>query len=103
MTMLRLLIISDFTESFAHNLLKVIVRYSRLKEQWIIRRMPPPYKAQIGIPGVVRLALWKIDNFQFYSEAWPTHLGYRPIVDDIGTNLGLSVARVGHDPTTSGL
>ncbi|MBQ0024463.1 MAG: histidine-type phosphatase [Bacteroidales bacterium] len=29
------------------------------------------------------LALWKIDCFQFYTVAWPTHLGYRPIVQDI--------------------
>ena len=30
-----------------------------------------------------RVQLWKIDDFQFYWYAWPTHLGYRPIVDDI--------------------
>jgi LacI family transcriptional regulator len=54
--MLRLLIISDFTESFAVKLLKGIVNYSRRKEQWVICRMPPAYKAQIGIPGVVKWA-----------------------------------------------
>ena len=60
--MLRLLIITDFTESFANKLLKGIVTYSRLKEQWIIRRMPPAYKAQIGIPGVIRVAKeWNVD------------------------------------------
>ena len=30
-----------------------------------------------------RIALWKYDNFQFYADVWPTHLGYQPIVDDI--------------------
>ena len=60
--MLRLLIITDFTESFANKLLKGIVTYSRLKEQWIIRRMPPSYKAKIGIPGIIRVAKeWSID------------------------------------------
>ena len=60
--MLRLLIITDFTESFANKLLKGIVTYSRLKEQWIIQRMPPAYKAQIGIPGVIRMAKeWHAD------------------------------------------
>ena len=54
--MIRVLIISDFTESFAHKLLAGLVDYSRQKEQWIIRRMPPEYKAQIGIPGVIRVA-----------------------------------------------
>ena len=47
--MIRVLIISDFTESFSHKLLAGIVDYSRRKEQWIIRRMPPGYKAKIGI------------------------------------------------------
>ena len=30
-----------------------------------------------------RIALYRIDNFQFYANAWPTHLGYLPIVDDL--------------------
>ena len=60
--MIRLLIISDFTESFSHKLLAGIVEYSRRKKQWIVRRMPPEYKAQIGIPGVIRVAKeWEID------------------------------------------
>ena len=54
--MIRVLIISDFTESFSHKLLAGLVDYSRRKEQWIVRRMPPEYKAQIGIPGVIRIA-----------------------------------------------
>ena len=60
--MIRLLIISDFTESFSHKLLAGIVDYSRRKEQWIVRRMPPSYKAQIGIQGLLRLSKeWDID------------------------------------------
>ena len=60
--MIRVLIISDFTESFAHKLLAGLVDYSRQKEQWIVRRMPPEYKAQIGIPGVIRVAKeWEVD------------------------------------------
>ena len=54
--MLRLLFITDFTESFANKLLEGIVNYSRRQEQWAICRMPPSYKARIGIPGVVRWA-----------------------------------------------
>ena len=54
--MIRVLFISDFTESFAHKLLAGLVDYSRQKEQWIVRRMPPEYKAQIGIQGVIRVA-----------------------------------------------
>jgi len=60
--MIRLLIISDFTESFAVKLLKGIVDYSRRKEQWSICRMPPAYKQSIGIPGVVKWAKdWSAD------------------------------------------
>ena len=60
--MIRLLIISDFTESFSHKLLAGIVDYSRRKEQWIVRRMPPSYKAQIGIQGLLRLSKeWDVD------------------------------------------
>ena len=44
--MIRVLIISDFTESFSHKLLAGIVDYSRRKEQWIVRRMPPEYKTE---------------------------------------------------------
>ena len=54
--MISVLIISDFTESFSHKLLAGLVDYSRRKEQWIVRRMPPSYKAKIGIPGVIRVA-----------------------------------------------
>ncbi len=51
--MLRLLIISDFTESFPNKVLEGIVDYSRRQEQWVICRMPPAYKNMIGIGGVV--------------------------------------------------
>ena len=54
-----------------------------------------------------RIALWKIDDFQFYANAWPTHLGYRPIVDDIVARADERIAsgqigadlRFGHDYT----
>jgi LacI family transcriptional regulator len=60
--MIRVLLITDFTESFSHKLLAGLVDYSRRKEQWIVRRMPPSYKAKIGIPGVVRVAKeWEVD------------------------------------------
>ena len=60
--MLRLLIITDFTESFPTKLLQGIIRYSRRQEQWAVCRMPPFYKKQIGIPGVVKWAkTWGAD------------------------------------------
>lgn len=53
---MRLLIITDFTESFAYKLLKGIVSYNRGKEQWTICRMPPSYKRHLGAEGVVNWA-----------------------------------------------
>ena len=53
------------------------------------------------------VALWKIDNVNFYQDAWPTHLGYLPIVDDIIAKADARIAegrvgadlRFGHDYT----
>ncbi len=60
--MIRVLIVSDFTESFTHKFLAGIVDYSRRTEQWIVRRMPTSYKDKIGIPGVIRVAKeWDVD------------------------------------------
>jgi hypothetical protein len=54
-----------------------------------------------------RIALWKIDDFQFYANAWPSHLGYQPIVDDFVAKADERIAshergadlRFGHDYT----
>ncbi len=54
-----------------------------------------------------RVALWKYDCFQFYCDAWPTHLGYMPIVEDIIEKADERIAsgqrgaelRFGHDYT----
>ena len=54
-----------------------------------------------------RVALWKVDDFQFYANAWPTHQGYRPIVDDFIAKADARIAagtpgadlRFGHDYT----
>ena len=53
------------------------------------------------------VALWKTDVFQFYANAWPSHNGYRPIVDDIiakaderiGSGEKGADLRFGHDYT----
>jgi LacI family transcriptional regulator len=60
---MRLLIITDFTEQFAYRLLRGIMDYSRRTEQpWVVCKMPPSYKRELGISGVVKWALkWKAD------------------------------------------
>lgn len=54
--MVRLLFITDFTESFAYALLRGIIRYSSQTEQWVVCRMPPAYKKRLGMKGVVKWA-----------------------------------------------
>ena len=54
--MVRLLFITDFTESFAYALLKGIIRYASQTEQWVVCRMPPAYKKRLGMKGVVKWA-----------------------------------------------
>lgn len=57
--MVKLLFISDFTESFPHKLLKGIMNYSRETKNWAIFRMPPEYKRVFGMEGVLK---WMKDN-----------------------------------------
>ena len=54
--MLKLLFISDFSESFTNKILKGIVNYSMENGLWSICRMPAYYKKTIGIEGVLRWA-----------------------------------------------
>lgn len=53
---MRILVISDFTESFAFKMMKGILNYSRVYGDWEICRMPPEYKKHLGIDGVVNWA-----------------------------------------------
>ena len=54
-----------------------------------------------------RIDLWKADCFQFFAEIWPTHPGYRSIVDDLIAKADERIAsgrkgadlRFGHDYT----
>ena len=54
--MLKLLFISEFSESFTNNVLKGIVNYSSHRGQWSICRMPSHYKNTVGIEGVLKWA-----------------------------------------------
>lgn len=60
--MIRLILLTDFTEAFAHNLLRGILEYSKGREPWVVCRMPPSYKQANGIPGVLEWAKrWEAD------------------------------------------
>ncbi|MCC8172271.1 MAG: DNA-binding transcriptional regulator [Parabacteroides sp.] len=60
--MIRLILLTDFTEAFAHNLLRGILEYSKSREPWVVCRMPPSYKHTYGISGVLKWAKkWEAD------------------------------------------
>lgn len=60
--MIRLILLTDFTESFSYNLLKGILAYSKSHGPWVICRMPPSYKQTYGIEGVLQWAkTWEAD------------------------------------------
>lgn len=60
--MIRLILLTDFTESFSYNLLKGILAYSRRHEPWVVCRMPHTYRQTHGIEGVLRWAkAWEAD------------------------------------------
>jgi len=60
--MIRAILMTDFTEAFPHNLLKGILEYARTHHQWVVCRMPPSFKNQYGITGVLEWAKkWKAD------------------------------------------
>lgn len=60
--MIRLLMLSDFTESYANNLLKGIMAYSRGREPWVVCRMPSSFRRVGDIGKVVEWAeKWEAD------------------------------------------
>ena len=60
--MVRLILMTDFTEAFAHYLLQGIYKYASTPGDWIVCRMPPAYKERFGLKAVVTWAKkWKAD------------------------------------------
>lgn len=54
--MVRLVIISDFTENFPHQILGGIHSYSRSHDPWAVCKMPVSFKERNGLRGVVEWA-----------------------------------------------
>ena len=60
--MIRLLFITDYSDSYANRLLKGIINYSKDKGQWSISRMPTHHKQAIGIEGILEVTRkWEIN------------------------------------------
>ena len=69
---MRLMFITDFTEQFPYRLLRGIRRYSQESDTpWVVCKMPPSYKREIGLSRVVEWAkYWHADVVigQFESD-----------------------------------
>ncbi len=60
--MARVLLLTDFSEVYARQLLRGIVQYSKEHEPWVLCKMPHPYRERNGLEGVLAWALkWKAD------------------------------------------
>ncbi|HEX6891238.1 MAG TPA: DNA-binding transcriptional regulator [Chryseolinea sp.] len=69
--MIKLILLSDFSEEYGKNLLRGITRYSKDHGPWTFCKMPAYYRETIGIDGILRWAKeWEADGIigQFYND-----------------------------------
>lgn len=60
--MIRLILLTDFTEQYASQLLRGILKYSQQTSPWVICKMPPEFKRVKGIRSMAEWAqAWKAD------------------------------------------
>lgn len=60
--MVRLILLSDFSESYPYCLLKGILSYSREQTPWVVCRMPTSYRKEKGPKSLLEWVLrWKTD------------------------------------------
>lgn len=60
--MIRLILLTDFTESYSYKLFAGIQAYAQEHNRWAVCRMPPSYKSQHGLDGVLKWAVaWSAD------------------------------------------
>ena len=76
--MIRLIIMTDFTESFGYDLLRGILEYSRDTSPWAVKRMPPSYKSAHGMQAVIGCARqWEADAIIGRFETGDDILSFR--------------------------
>jgi LacI family transcriptional regulator len=69
--MIKLILLSDFSEEYGKNLLRGITRYSKDHGPWTFCKMPAYYRETIGIDGILQWAKeWEADGIigQFYND-----------------------------------
>jgi len=69
--MIKIILLSDFSEEYSKNLLRGITRYSKDNGPWTFCKMPTYYRETIGIDGILQWAMeWGADGIigQFYND-----------------------------------
>ena len=69
--MIKIILLSDFSEEYNKNLLRGITRYSKDHGPWTFCKMPTYYRETIGIDGILKWAKeWEADGIigQFYND-----------------------------------
>jgi LacI family transcriptional regulator len=69
--MIKIILLSDFSEEYNKNLLRGITRYSKDHGPWTFCKMPTYYRETIGIDGILKWAKeWDADGIigQFYND-----------------------------------
>ena len=69
--MIKIILLSDFSEEYNKNLLRGITRYSKDHGPWTFCKMPTYYRETIGIDGILQWAKdWEADGIigQFYND-----------------------------------
>ncbi|MBT1698860.1 DNA-binding transcriptional regulator [Fulvivirgaceae bacterium PWU4] len=83
--MIKIILLSDFSEEYSKNLLRGITRYSKDHGPWTFCRMPAYYRETIGIDGILEWAKgWEADGIigQFHNaeEAWKFTQAKMPVI-----------------------
>jgi LacI family transcriptional regulator len=68
--MIKIVLVSDFSEEYNKNLLRGITRYSKDHGPWTFCKMPTYYRETLGIDGILKWAReWEADGIigQFYN------------------------------------
>lgn len=69
--MIKIILLSDFSEEYYKNLLRGITRYSKDHGPWTFCKMPTYFRETLGIDGILKWAQdWEADGIigQFYND-----------------------------------
>ena len=69
--MIKIILLSDFSEEYSKNLFRGITSYAKNNGSWAFSKMPTYFREKVGIDGIVEWAKeWEADGIigQFYNN-----------------------------------